>query len=445
MPAMTQPRGTCFVISAIGDPGSAQRQHANDVLRVIQSAVQPHSMDVLRSDLIPAPGNILRQVIDNVLNADLVIADLTDADPNVCYELAIRHATGKRCVQIIKKGGCVPEDLQGLRTVEFDLSQQLDAVKSIASCIDPTSTPDSPIKDALLPSLYDKLFKEMADNRQSAIKDFFDAARSELTQSLADLRQLTRGIEDATRKPVHGIEQVLVEAYDLLVNKAKVGGQVWFVGMTLGFGAPHVHRRVRRLHDKHTSASALTDTAVLESPDFSIDEVFSNRWSHRPELRIEALVKTVHERLKLLLTHAPRATVVCLPHDLNTLKVRFLNKLAQRQNYRSLRDNDALIQVVAEKVQTLHEEVARCVKSGVGYLESIPMQLLIVEQKEEFGHDRKACLVFHVGTDNIATRQQENGETGVYSEVDNIVEVFQTMAESLRDAAQTRQDAIVGH
>lgn len=61
------------------------------------------------------------QVIQRIIEAPLVIADLTESNANVFYELAIRHATGKPFVQIIGKGTKIPFDVAGLRTIEVDV------------------------------------------------------------------------------------------------------------------------------------------------------------------------------------------------------------------------------------------------------------------------------------------------------------------------------------
>jgi len=47
---------------------------------------------VIRADKISEPGIITTQIIGHIVDAELVIADLTDKNPNVFYELAIRHA-----------------------------------------------------------------------------------------------------------------------------------------------------------------------------------------------------------------------------------------------------------------------------------------------------------------------------------------------------------------
>jgi hypothetical protein len=53
-------------------------------------------------DAIDKPGTITRQIIDYLLRARLVIADLSYHNQNVLYELAIWHAARLSVVQIIR-------------------------------------------------------------------------------------------------------------------------------------------------------------------------------------------------------------------------------------------------------------------------------------------------------------------------------------------------------
>jgi hypothetical protein len=46
-----------------------------------------------------------------------MIADLTGGNPNVLYEVGIRHAVGKPCVQIIENGHKIPFDVADIRTL----------------------------------------------------------------------------------------------------------------------------------------------------------------------------------------------------------------------------------------------------------------------------------------------------------------------------------------
>ena len=119
---------TCFVIAPIGEPESDTRKRSDQVMRhIIRTIVEPLGYKAIRADEIDKPGIITTQVLNHVVEADLVIADLTERNPNVFYELAIRHAISRPFVQIIKKGEALPFDVAGTRTVFVDL-QDLDSV-----------------------------------------------------------------------------------------------------------------------------------------------------------------------------------------------------------------------------------------------------------------------------------------------------------------------------
>jgi len=69
----------------------------------------------MRADELAEPGIITSQVIQHIVDDQLVIADLTERNPNVFYELALRHALRKPVVQIIHRGEAIPFDVAGMR------------------------------------------------------------------------------------------------------------------------------------------------------------------------------------------------------------------------------------------------------------------------------------------------------------------------------------------
>ena len=102
----------CFVISPIGEPDSETRKRADQILKhVVKPAVGECGYTAVRADEIDKPGIITSQVIQRVVTDPLVVADLTERNPNVFYELAIRHALRKPLVQLIKKGEQIPFDV----------------------------------------------------------------------------------------------------------------------------------------------------------------------------------------------------------------------------------------------------------------------------------------------------------------------------------------------
>ena len=111
----------CFVIAPIGASGSEIRKRSDQVLDyIIRPVVSEYGYRALRADEIAAPGLITSQVIEQVMEAPLVVADLTTHNPNVFYELALRHALRKPVIQLSEVGETLPFDVGGLRTIFLD-------------------------------------------------------------------------------------------------------------------------------------------------------------------------------------------------------------------------------------------------------------------------------------------------------------------------------------
>jgi hypothetical protein len=112
----------CFVISPIGSTDSPQRKRADIVLKhIFKPALEPLGYIVVRADEISQPGSITLQVLERVLESELVIADLTDHNPNVFYELAVRHASQKPVIHVIASEQKIPFDVADLRTIPIDV------------------------------------------------------------------------------------------------------------------------------------------------------------------------------------------------------------------------------------------------------------------------------------------------------------------------------------
>lgn len=111
----------CFYISPIGEDGSDHRIHADLFLgSVVEPAVEEFHLKVVRADKIGKPGMITAQILDHILRSKLVIADLSFHNPNVFYELCLRHACRLPTVQVIRKCDKIPFDLDQFRTIQID-------------------------------------------------------------------------------------------------------------------------------------------------------------------------------------------------------------------------------------------------------------------------------------------------------------------------------------
>jgi hypothetical protein len=178
---------TCFFITPIGDEGTDERDRSDQVLEyIVKPAVAECGYDIpVRADQISEPGIITMQVIERLLNDDLVVADLTGRNPNVYYELAIRHAFRKPIVQIIDDSENLPFDVAPIRTIRFnyhdlassDKCKRLLVEQIRATEKDPTKV-DSPLSTAV-----DLLAFRQSDNPVAK-------SNAEIIASLQDIKTM---------------------------------------------------------------------------------------------------------------------------------------------------------------------------------------------------------------------------------------------------------------
>ncbi len=111
----------CFVISPIGEKGSEQREWADTVFEHIITPSLENRYTLERADRIAESGLISHQIIERLVKAELshgrVIADLSYSNPNVFYELAIRHAIKRPVVHLMDAKQSIPFDVSMMRMI----------------------------------------------------------------------------------------------------------------------------------------------------------------------------------------------------------------------------------------------------------------------------------------------------------------------------------------
>lgn len=129
---------TCFVVSPIGDMGSETRVNADKLFRYIISPVcQNCGFDAVRVDQINESDSITQTIIDKLLSSELVIADISEHNPNVFYEMGYRKCTNKPIIHLKRKGENIPFDVNTVRTFEYDLTD-LDSVEEVKNRLQQT-------------------------------------------------------------------------------------------------------------------------------------------------------------------------------------------------------------------------------------------------------------------------------------------------------------------
>lgn len=139
MPA--SPHKCCFVVSQIGSDDSPQRIHADWFLEAIVEPVFENleGFKVERADKLSHPGLIDAQVIQRLLTAEMVVADLTGLNPNVFYEIGIRHMAQKPIIHMHEIGQTIPFDVSLYRSIPYSRLRPRDLQQARSSLLQSAS------------------------------------------------------------------------------------------------------------------------------------------------------------------------------------------------------------------------------------------------------------------------------------------------------------------
>jgi hypothetical protein len=112
----------CFFIAPIGEEGSEIRKRSNGVRDWVVRPAAKHAGDLktVRADDVGEPGQITAQAVQHCLKAKAAVADLTGGNPNVYYELSVRHGALLPVVLIAEEGTKLPFDISQSRVIFFD-------------------------------------------------------------------------------------------------------------------------------------------------------------------------------------------------------------------------------------------------------------------------------------------------------------------------------------
>jgi MAP3K TRAFs-binding domain len=118
----------CFVLMPFGDKKDENGElvHFDAVYNeIIAPAVKDANLEPIRADEEQVGGLIHKSMFERLLFCDFAVADLTLANPNVFYELGVRHAVRPfSTIPIFASGGGVrlPFDVSPLRSLPYQLS-----------------------------------------------------------------------------------------------------------------------------------------------------------------------------------------------------------------------------------------------------------------------------------------------------------------------------------
>jgi len=119
---------SCFIVSPIGNKlepiGSPGRSRYEESITIWEEIFEPacaaFGLIPVRADRIAEPGEIPDQIFTYLRDADVVIADLSHANPNVMYELGLRHSQSNKLTLQIGEYNQLPFDVTTIRTIQFN-------------------------------------------------------------------------------------------------------------------------------------------------------------------------------------------------------------------------------------------------------------------------------------------------------------------------------------
>ena len=113
MTEFTAPRATAFVIMPFG---AAFDGIYNSF---IQKELTAAGFVVARADEITSSESIISIIIRQIEDSCLVVADLTDSNPNVYYELALAHSLHKPVISLTQDTDDLPFDIKAYRAIGY--------------------------------------------------------------------------------------------------------------------------------------------------------------------------------------------------------------------------------------------------------------------------------------------------------------------------------------
>lgn len=182
---------------------------------LVKPAVEAAGLECFRADEATHSGDLRIEMFQQLLLAELVIVDLSVNNPNVWYELGVRHALrAKGVIQICSRSTKLPTDVMPERTLHYSLldgapdKAAIDRERNeLTSYIDgfleaPLERIESPVY-SLLPSLKEPGWKDLKIDRAMGFWRDFDDWQNQVDAARMGNRtdEILKLVDDARAKP----------------------------------------------------------------------------------------------------------------------------------------------------------------------------------------------------------------------------------------------------
>lgn len=148
-------RGSCFVLMPFKEPFDTYFD------TIIEPAVTTAHLRPLRGDSLFRPSPIMGDIWQMIQDAKVLVAELTEKNANVFYELGLAHALGKPVILVSETIDDVPFDLQPLRVILYNKSNPAWGAKLKGDLVDSLAETMQDVTKAV-PPMFRKVVKSHA-------------------------------------------------------------------------------------------------------------------------------------------------------------------------------------------------------------------------------------------------------------------------------------------
>ena len=154
------------------------------VYEMIASAAAEAGVSVFRADSISTGANITETIHTAIQEAPFLIADVSEANPNVMYEVGFARAQNRPILLIARSSRSIPFDLAGVRIFIYDISNPGETVAKLAAAMKHISA--EPESFSFSASLSDR------ETRQSVFISYSHCDRDYVDRLLVHLKPLEK-------------------------------------------------------------------------------------------------------------------------------------------------------------------------------------------------------------------------------------------------------------
>lgn len=223
----------CLVICPFGPEGSEERKRSDEIFNyLIKPVAAQKGYETKRLIDEANPGFISGELMQRLYQADIVIADITGSNPNVFYELALRHSMARPFIHISEDTDNIPFDvaqaqvtkisisLEGIDKTKKNLSQQIEQIENKGADFSNPASMHRPKTDSLV-----KAFDWNLRYSPTLAKDWLNLKDPSFQTLVKDY------LNDALDKPLNPMQKPDLAEYFAYKNAqgTKLRGELYYI------------------------------------------------------------------------------------------------------------------------------------------------------------------------------------------------------------------------